>query len=128
MFRDQLKNTDFHHFNQNLRIMADKEKKQYIIVHSAKYETTYTKKYLNRKVWAEPNFNNINSYIPGTIIDILVKEGQVLNEGDSIIVLEAMKMYNDVQMPFKGRILKINIEKGQKIPKNFLMMEIEPVD
>ena len=108
--------------------MADKEKKQYIIVHSAKYETTYTKKYLNRKVWAEPNFNNINSYIPGTIIDILVKVGQVLNEGDSIIVLEAMKMYNDVQMPFKGRILKINIEKGQKIPKNFLMMEIEPVD
>lgn len=108
--------------------MADKEKKQYIIVHSAKYETTYTKKYLNRKVWAEPNFNNINSYIPGTIIDILVKEGQVLNEGDSIIVLEAMKMYNDVQMPFKGRVVKINIEKGQKIPKNFLMMEIEPVD
>ena len=108
--------------------MADKEKKQYIIVHSAKYETTYTKKYLNRKVWAEPNFNNINSYIPGTIIDILVKVGQVLEEGDSIIVLEAMKMYNDVQMPFKGRILKINIEKGQKIPKNFLMMEIEPVD
>ena len=108
--------------------MADKEKKQYIIVHSAKYETTYTKKYLNRKVWAEPNFNNINSYIPGTIIDILVKKGQVLDEGDSIIVLEAMKMYNDIQMPFKGRILKINIEKGQKIPKNFLMMEIEPVD
>ena len=108
--------------------MADKENKQYIIVHSAKYETTYTKKYLNRKVWAEPNFNNINSYIPGTIIDILVKVGQVLEEGDSIIVLEAMKMYNDVQMPFKGRILKINIEKGQKIPKNFLMLEIEPVD
>ncbi len=108
--------------------MADQEKKQYIIVHSAKYETTYTKKYLNRKVWEEPNFNNINSYIPGTIIDILVKVGQVLDEGDSIIVLEAMKMYNDIQMPFKGRVVKINIEKGQKIPKNFLMMEIEPVD
>ena len=128
MYRDQRRNTDFHHFNQNLRIMADQEKKQYIIVHSAKYETTYTKKYLNRKVWEEPNFNNINSYIPGTIIDILVKVGQVLDEGDSIIVLEAMKMYNDIQMPFKGRVVKINIEKGQKIPKNFLMMEIEPVD
>jgi len=108
--------------------MADQEKLQVIIVHSAKYQTTYTKKYENRKVWAEPNFNHINSYIPGTIIDILVKEGQVLNGGDSIIVLEAMKMYNDVQMPFKGRIVKINIEKGQKIPKNFLMIEIEPVE
>jgi len=36
-------------------------------------------------------------------------------------------MYNDVQMPFKGKIVKINIEKGQKIPKNFVMIEIEPV-
>ena len=127
MCRLQLKNMDFHHFNQNDRIMADQENKQYIIVHSAKYETTYTKKYLNRKVWEEPNFNLIKSYIPGTIIDILIKEGQVLKGGDSIIVLEAMKMYNDVQMPFNGKIVKIHIEKGQKIPKNFVMIEIEPV-
>jgi len=107
--------------------MADQEK-QYIIVHSAKYETTYTKKYLNRKVWEEPNFNLIKSYIPGTIIDVLVQEGQVLKGGDSIIVLEAMKMYNDVQMPFDGKIMKIHIEKGQKVPKNFVMIEIEPVE
>ncbi len=108
--------------------MEDQEKSQVIIVHSAKYQTTYTKKYENRKVWVEPNFNNINSYIPGTIIDIFVKEGQVVKAGESIILLEAMKMHNDIQMPFKGKILKINIEKGQKIPKNFLMIEIEPVD
>lgn len=107
--------------------MADQEKSQVIIVHSAKYQTTYNKKYENRKVWAEPNFNHINSYIPGTIIDVLVKEGQVVNAHQSIIVLEAMKMYNDVQMPFKGKIVKVNIEKGQKIPKNYLMIEIEPV-
>ena len=108
--------------------MADQESNQIIIVHSAKYQTTYNKKYINRKVWVEPNFNHINSYIPGTIISILVKEGQVLKAGESILILEAMKMYNDVQMPFKGKIVKVNIEKGQKIPKNFLMVEIEPVE
>lgn len=107
--------------------MADQENNQIIIVHSAKYQTTYNKKYLNRKVWVEPNFNEIKSYIPGTIIDVLVKVGQVVNAHQSIIVLEAMKMYNDVQMPFKGKIVKVNIEKGQKIPKNYIMMEIEPV-
>ncbi len=107
--------------------MADQENKQYIIVHSAKYETTYNKKYLNRKVWEEPNFNMIESHIPGTIIDILVTIGQVLNEGDHIIILEAMKMYNNVEMPFKGKIVKINVEKGQKIPKGFIMIEIEPI-
>jgi len=108
--------------------MTDQEKKQVIIVHSAQYQTTYNKKYLNRKVWEEPNFNHIKSYIPGTIIDILVKEGQILDEGESILVLEAMKMHNDIQMPFKGKILKINVEKGQKIPKSFVMIEIEPVE
>lgn len=108
--------------------MAEQEKLQIIIVHSAKYQTTYTKKYENRKVWVEPNANHINSYIPGTVIDILVKEGQKVAAGASIMILDAMKMYNDIKMPFKGKILKINIEKGQKIPKNYLMIEIEPVE
>lgn len=109
--------------------MAEKEiANQIIIVHSAKYHTTYNKKYINRIVWEEPNFNHIKSYIPGTILEILIKEGDVLKKGKSILVLEAMKMHNDIQMPFKGRILKVNVEKGQKIPKGFLMIEIEPVD
>lgn len=108
--------------------MAEQEKLQVIIVHSAKYQTTYTKKYINRKVWEEPNFNHIKSYIPGTVVDILIKEGQKVGAGDSIMILDAMKMYNDIKMPFKGKILKINIEKGQKIPKDFVMIEIEPLE
>ncbi len=108
--------------------MADQENNQIIIVHSAKYQTTYNKKYMTRKVWEEPNLNHIKSYIPGTIITILVSEGQVCEAGEHILVLEAMKMYNNVQMPFKGKIVKINVEKGQKVPKNFVIIEIEPVD
>ncbi len=108
--------------------MAEQEKSQIIIVHSAKYQTTYTKKYENRKVWVEPNLNHINSYIPGTIIDILVKDGQKVAAGQSILILEAMKMYNDIKMPFKGKIVKVFVEIGQKIPKNFLMIQIEPLD
>ena len=108
--------------------MAEQEKSQVIIVHSAKYQTTYTKKYENRKVWAEPNFNHINSYIPGTVINILIKEGQKVAAGQSILLLEAMKMHNDIKMPFKGKILKVNVVIGQKIPKNFLMIEIEPAE
>jgi pyruvate carboxylase len=108
--------------------MADQEKLQVIIVHSAKYQTTYNRKYENRKVWAEPNHNHINSYIPGTIIDILVKEGQKVEAGASILILDAMKMYNDIKMPFKGTVVKINVEVGQKIPKNFVMIEIEPAE
>lgn len=106
--------------------MEEQEKLQVIIVHSAKYQTTYNKKYENRKVWAEPNLNHINSYIPGTIIDVMVKEGQKVEEGASILILDAMKMYNDIKMPFTGKIAKINVTVGQKVPKNFVMIEIEP--
>jgi pyruvate carboxylase len=109
-------------------IMAEQEKQEVIIVHSAKYITTYTKKYRNRKVWEEPNPNHIKSHIPGTVLEIFVKEGQKVEVGQSILLLEAMKMHNDIKMPFTGKILKVNIEKGQKIPKNFLMLEIEPVE
>lgn len=107
--------------------MSELEKEQIIVVNGTEYLTTYNKKYINRKVWSEPNMNHIISYIPGTIVDIQIKEGQAVKAGGIILTLEAMKMNNSIQMPFDGKIVKINVEKGQKIPKNFLMVEIEPV-
>lgn len=105
--------------------MKENDAPQIIIVHSAKYPTTYTKKYMNRKKWIEPNPNHINSFIPGTVIEVLVKEGQKVKAGESLLVLEAMKMHNDVQMPFSGKVLKVHVVNGQKVPKNFLMLELE---
>ena len=107
--------------------MSELDKEQIIVVNGTEYLTTYNKKYINRKVWSEPNLNHIISYIPGTIVDIQIKEGQAVKAGGIILTLEAMKMNNSIQMPFDGKIVKINVEKGQKIPKNFLMVEIEPV-
>lgn len=106
--------------------MSELDKEQIIVVNGTEYLTTYNKKYINRKVWSEPNLNHIMSYIPGTIVDIQIKEGQVVEAGGVLLTLEAMKMNNSIQMPFDGKIVKINVEKGQKIPKNFLMVEIEP--
>lgn len=108
--------------------MSELEKEQVIIINGSEYLTTYNKKFINRKVWSEPNLNHINSYIPGTIVDIQVSEGQVVEEGGVLLTLEAMKMNNSIQMPFDGKIVKINVVKGQKIPKNFLMVEIEPAE
>lgn len=94
-------------------------------VFSMKYKTKLTQKFINRKKWEAPNPNKVVSYIPGTVISIEVKEGQVVKEGERIMVLQAMKMLNNIQMPFTGKIVKIHVEPGQKIPKNHLMIEIE---
>jgi pyruvate carboxylase len=108
--------------------MSELEKEQVIVINGSEYLTTYTKKFINRKVWSEPNLNHISSHIPGTIVDLQVSEGQVVKAGSTLLILEAMKMNNNIQMPFDGKVVKINVEKGRKIPKNFLMIEVEPAE
>jgi biotin carboxyl carrier protein len=66
------------------------------------------------------------SFIPGTIIDIFVKPKQKVKEGETLLLLEAMKMQNQLRMPFDGEIVKIHVKKDETIPNNYLIMEIKP--
>jgi biotin carboxyl carrier protein len=98
----------------------------HLIVQGVQYETTLSKKYKNRKPWKLPNLNLINSFIPGTVINVLVKPGQKVKQGETLMILEAMKMHNNVLMPFDGEIIKINVEPNDKVVKNQPMIEIRP--
>lgn len=106
------------------------EKQEFVefAVTARKYKTLLTKKYMNRKPWVNPSPYDIQSIIPGTILEIFVKEGEVVAEGAPLLILEAMKMQNRIQMPFTARIKKINVEIGVRIPKDSLMIELEAVD
>ncbi len=104
------------------------EEKEYkdLIIQGTVYKTTFTKKFENRVNWEAPNENLIHSFIPGTIIDIFVKPKEKVKEGDTILLLEAMKMQNQVRMPFDGEIVKIHVKKDEVIPNRHLMIEIKP--
>jgi len=97
-----------------------------LIIQGAVYKTTYTRKFEQRVNWEAPNDNMLYSFIPGTIIDIFVKPKQKLKEGETILLLEAMKMQNQVRMPFDGEIVRINVKKDEVIPNRHLMVEIKP--
>ncbi|MBK3516970.1 biotin/lipoyl-containing protein [Carboxylicivirga marina] len=92
---------------------------------SMKYKTKLTKKFENRVKYEDPNPNHIMSYIPGTICEVFVKEGQKVKEGESLLILEAMKMRNQITMPHTGKIKSIKVTTGDRIPKNHLMVVIE---
>ncbi len=94
-------------------------------VTARKYKTQLTKKYKSRKVWSNPSPYEIQSYIPGTIIQVPVEEGQIVKEGELLLIIEAMKMMNRIQMPFTAKIKKINVTVGSKIPKDMIMIELE---
>ncbi|HEX2395758.1 MAG TPA: acetyl-CoA carboxylase biotin carboxyl carrier protein subunit [Bacteroidales bacterium] len=89
------------------------------------YLTRYTRKFEKRQPWTKPNEKEIISFIPGTIREILVKEGDVVQANQKLMVLEAMKMMNSINAPFAGKIKTIRVHIGDCIPKGTLMIEFE---
>lgn len=95
------------------------------VIFEAKYKTLITDKFKNRKKWEKKNPKKIFSQIPGTIIELNVKVGDTVESGELMLVLEAMKMRNRIYYPLSGKIKSVNVEQGQKIAKNHLMVEFE---
>ena len=108
--------------------MEKKEKdNEYVdfVVTARKYKTTLTAKYKNRKMWHKPFVGDVISHLPGTIIKIMVEEGQAVEAGQLLLIHEAMKMQNRVVAPISGVVVELNVKEGDKITKNHLMVKIE---
>jgi biotin carboxyl carrier protein len=95
-----------------------------LVIEETEYITTLTKKFENRKIWKAPDPKIVMSVIPGTILNVFVKEGDKLKEGDPLVILEAMKMRNEVNMPMDGIIKTVNVKEGEKVPKGHLIVDI----
>ena len=57
----------------------------------------------------------INSPLPGVIVEVCVKEGQAVKAGQKVVVLEAMKMENEISAPKDGTITAIHVNKGDSV-------------
>ena len=66
----------------------------------------------------------ISSAIPGKIVSVLVSEGDKVDSGSVVIVLEAMKMQNEIKAGIDGKVEKILCEPGERIEANVPLMEI----
>lgn len=89
------------------------------------YKTLYTQKFANRKNWEAPNPNLLKSVIPGSVTEVLVKEGDKVEAGDKLIVYEAMKMQNVITAPFNTTIKSVKVVKGEKLPKGAVLIEFK---
>lgn len=66
--------------------------------------------------------NELKAPMPGLVLKILVTEGQLLKPGDSILVLEAMKMENVLKCTGEATIKSIKVKPGDKVEKNQLLV------
>jgi biotin carboxyl carrier protein len=67
---------------------------------------------------------DVKSPMPGLVINILVAEGDTFQKGDSLIVLEAMKMENVIKASGAGVVKSVKVKKRDAVEKNQLLIEV----
>lgn len=68
--------------------------------------------------------NKVNSPLPGSVISVAVKEGQAVKKGDTLLVLESMKMENPIMADCDGTVTKIAVAPGQSVMQDDLLVVI----
>ena len=61
------------------------------------------------------NGTKVNAPMPGTILDVKVAQGQAVKKGDVLLILEAMKMENEILAPQDGTVAQVNVSKGASV-------------
>ena len=67
----------------------------------------------------------IRAPMPGLVLEIAVTDGQEVNEGDKILILQAMKMENSIIIHTQAKIRKIAVTAGQAVEKGQVLVELE---
>ena len=68
----------------------------------------------------------VTTAMPGSIVDIKVKAGDKVNAGDAVLVIEAMKMENEIQAPKSGIVVAVHVKKGDTVTPDESLLEIQP--
>ena len=66
----------------------------------------------------------VKAPLPGTVIDIKVQQGQQVNVGDVVLVLEAMKMQNNIEAEYAGTVTSITVKPGETVMEGAVLMTI----
>jgi len=69
---------------------------------------------------------HVTAAMPGNVVDVLVSLGQTVKAGDGVLVIEAMKMENEVQAPIAGVVISIFAKKGDAVTPDMALVEIQP--
>lgn len=66
----------------------------------------------------------VRAPMPGKIVDVLVHENAEVMRGEALVILEAMKMQNEIQSDINGTVTRIAVKPGQNVMKDDILAEI----
>lgn len=112
----------------NVEVLPELDGKQPIKVNGNIYEAKTIDKFdellksLGMEKGGSGKVNELKAPMPGLVLEIDVKAGDQLQKGDRVLVLEAMKMENVIKAPADVTVASIEIEKGNTVEKNQVMV------
>jgi biotin carboxyl carrier protein len=80
---------------------------------------------VENKVTVVGDTKDVLSPIQGSVINVLVKTGQKVKKGDVLLLIEAMKLENEVNAPSDCEIVEILVDKGQTVTTNQVVIKIK---
>jgi biotin carboxyl carrier protein len=105
--------------------MSKDEKLGFLNIDTSLYQTRISTKFQNRKPYEPANPKIILSFIPGTVLEILIAQGQKVSKGEDLMILDAMKMKNKLKCPMDGKVRSVAVSKGDKVSKGTVLVELE---
>jgi biotin carboxyl carrier protein len=105
--------------------MKENDKMGVLNIDTSLYKTRISEKFQNRKSYKPADPRIILSFIPGTVLDIFIEKGQLVNKGEVLMILDAMKMQNKLKCIMDGKVKSIAVKKGDKVSKGTVLLELE---
>jgi biotin carboxyl carrier protein len=105
--------------------MTKKDTLGFLNINSSLYQTRISSKFENRKPYNPADPKIILSFIPGTVLDILIKPGQTVKKGELLMILDAMKMKNKLKANMDGKVKSIAVKLGDKVSKGTVLIKLE---
>ena len=96
-----------------------------LIIGETAYETRTTAKFARRMRYVAPDPHAVACVIPGVIKSVAVKRGTRVRTGEPLMVLEAMKMQNDIVAPREGVVRAVNVAPGETVAKGAVLVVLE---
>ena len=100
------------------------EQLKILLIEGVRFETRLTAKFARRKPYLPVDPTKIHCVIPGVIRKIYVRPGAIVFAGDKLLVLEAMKMENDIVAHVSGKIGTLHVAPGDVVTKGQLLVDI----
>jgi biotin carboxyl carrier protein len=97
----------------------------FLNIDTSLYKTRISKKFQNRKPYQPADPRIILSFIPGTVLEILIEPGQSVSKGDDLMILDAMKMQNRLKCSMDGIVKSVAVNKGDKVSKGTVLLVLE---